>query len=210
MEEEASASVQDMGESAAPAAMDVPEPEPSEADTIFRELAEKLESPDLTIALKAAKQMRERLDVLHMPDGPASYLRRAHPVLKRLVATLPVQETDNATQQLREAAIDVLGRGFGHEAVRALRLLDEAREVLDLAVATCRVDNEDAAILALRLAIDTHRAFRSGFADRAPQVAAFLEAFYNAAPRNVEAAFSEEGARRAAEAAAVVAQRKAA
>ena len=139
---------------------------------------EDLLGPDPQIALKAAKDLSERIEIVHSTEYPA-LLREGLPAFSTLLL-----KKSTPDDPLRKSVLDILSRLPNNEILRK-----HAPQLLQIAMDVLKNDYEENAVVASRVILDLHKHFRS-MQEQVQAYLDFVQASYKALPQSIERNFS--------------------
>ena len=125
-----------------------------------------------------------RIEIVHTADFP-TFLSHLFRPLKDVLARYPVQTERNEVQQLRSSVLDIFSRFPSHSE----HLKPYVVELDDACMKVLRNDNEDNAVIAIKIVCDLHKVHKHTLE---ASVQTFFECVvisYNKAPASVEKLF---------------------
>ncbi|KAI9139518.1 hypothetical protein BKA69DRAFT_1040037 [Paraphysoderma sedebokerense] len=121
--------------------------------------ATRLGQPEVELKLKCqiASELRENVDVLHSSEYP-SCLTILMPVFKDLLLNLtkPVFASSSFEQKLRFTILEILHRFPQNDHLKPF-----ANDIVSMLMTIIKNDNEDNAVLALKIIVDLHRVYKN-------------------------------------------------
>ena len=170
------------------AMIDAPGPASGSSVTIamdWEPIKQKLLDADVDVALEAARELRERMEIVHTTEFPrmlAAMLPAFGTVLSHLVRPSP--DTTSTEHKVRNAVLEVLSRLPNNEVLRP-----HAAQVLTVAMEVLVNDYEDNALLASRIIFDLHKNYRQMPQDQVQPYLDFVLGAYRSLPSSIQSNF---------------------
>ena len=151
-------------------------------------LAKQLQEGDTAQRIQIVNEIRERIDVVYTQEYEV-FLRHLFPVFCELLRkTIPVQTVEGPEQRLRNFILETLNRLPINEVLRR-----HANELLKLAMFLLEKENEDNAIICLRIIIDLHKSYQAGSDSHVQQFFDVVFKIYSELPEAIKTIFGEAG-----------------
>ena len=149
-------------------------------------IRKRLMSPDLQVALQAATELREGIEIVHSTEFPLmlSVLNSEFSSILT-IRTNPSPDRSSLEHKLRNAVLEILSRMPSNEVLRpyAPRLVAVALDIL-------KRDYEENALLASRIIFDLYKVYRSLPQDYVQPFLDFVQTTYRTLPSAVQRNFS--------------------
>ena len=157
-----------------------------EATMDWEPTKEKLMGGDLSVAIQAATELRDRIEIVHTTGYP-SMLAALLPAFATLLSKSirPNSDTSSLEQQLRNSVLEIMSRMPNNEVLRPY-----APQILAIAMDTLTKDYEDNALVASRIIFDLHKNYRSMPQDQVQPYMDFVLNAYRALPSSVHRNFT--------------------
>ena len=149
-------------------------------------LAKQLQEGDTNQRIQIVNEIRERIDVVYTQEYEV-FLRYLFPVFCELLRkTIPVQTIEGPEQRLRNFILETLNRLPINEVLRR-----HANELLKLAMFLLEKENEDNAIICLRIIIELHKSYQAGSDSHVQQFFDVVFKIYSELPEAIKTIFGE-------------------
>lgn len=110
----------------------------------------------ITQVAKLMEEVRDRLEIVQTSDF-ANFLNYMFPILRDLIVTkISPQSEDNEENRVRHCLLEIFNKFPNNEALKPY-----VYEIMVLSLKVLAEDNEDNAIIALKIIFDLHKAFRA-------------------------------------------------
>eukprot|EP00026_Physarum_polycephalum_P000015 Phypoly_transcript_00015.p1 GENE.Phypoly_transcript_00015~~Phypoly_transcript_00015.p1 ORF type:complete len:3639 (+),score=586.09 Phypoly_transcript_00015:159-11075(+) len=153
-------------------------------DNLARRFLDGANDPQVRMGI--VTEIRDNIEVVHSPEY-GSFLTYMFPVFYNVLRQGAAQFNDGLEQKIRNMILEILSRLPTTELLKQY-----VANLLKLAMYLLEVENEENAVICLRIIIDLHKSYRpSLMAD----VQAFLDIvlkIYNELPKTVQTAFKEK------------------
>jgi transformation/transcription domain-associated protein len=145
--------------------------------------------------------VRDAIEVVNSSSEYPKFIAAFMPALTAVLETTPAQLSDGPEHKLRNTTLEVLNRMPHTEALRPFD-----KQVLKLAMDALKAENEENALVCLRIIFDLHRNFRPNLESEVAPFLEFVCEVYKNIGDTVKEVFGDEGgAKPAKEAPAAVA-----
>eukprot|EP00898_Chlorokybus_atmophyticus_P003741 jgi/Chlat1/4368/Chrsp29S04524 len=137
--------------------------------------AQRLLDPNMPIPqrLQAATEIRDIIEVVHTSEYPNFLSSFCRPVCQLLMKTSPQKTAENLEHKLRNVLLEILNRLPHNEVLRPF-----VPDLLKLSMHVLDVDNEDNALICLRIIFDLHKNFRPSLENEVPPFLEFVCKIY--------------------------------
>ena len=170
-------------------------------DSLFRKLRKNLEmiatskleeKEVMKIKLKAISEIRERLEIVHT-NKYEQFLTELFPVFEKILGMPATEEEkpkvpptmlEDSNHTLRNVTLEVLNRLPNNE-----RLKPYMHKLLSMCSHVLSVDNEENALIALRIIFDLHKNYRPLLDSKVQPFLDLVRTLYASVPKTVERVF---------------------
>ena len=130
---------------------------------------------------RALADLRERIEIVHTAEYPA-FLRALFPAFRELLLNrLPVSFVADAPEaRFRLVLLEVLNRLPNNETLRP-----HVQSMLSLCMKLLEIDNEENAVICLRIIFDLHKNFRPTLEREVQPFLDFVQRIYHGLPETV-------------------------
>lgn len=104
--------------------------------------------------LQLATELRDSIEIVHTSEY-LNFLKAFFPAFRRVLAGTKPQFKDCDEHKLRNAILEILNRLPHNEVIRPF-----SHDLMKLCLGTLETDNEDNAMISLRIIFDLHKNFR--------------------------------------------------
>ncbi|KAA8493601.1 Transcription-associated protein 1 [Porphyridium purpureum] len=148
-----------------------------------QELSSQQTSPQRRLQLLT--EIRDSIEIVHTAEY-RRFLRRFISVFKKVLDHLiPPQEVDGIDQKSRHLVLEILNRLPHIEVTRPYVV-----EILQIAMTALKSENEDNAIICLKIIFDLHKSYRGTLEEHVQPILDFVKEVYSNFPRTVQTLFS--------------------
>ncbi|KAN0059794.1 transcription-associated protein 1 [Thecaphora frezii] len=161
--------------------------QPPDPEQLASRLADK--SLDLRIRLATAIEIKDFLEVFQNVDY-ARFLKHTIPTYVELLSSIPCNFSSDALEQrLRHITVETIHRLPQHEMAKPY-----ANTLMTSMLGVLRDDNEENAVVALKVIIDLHRSFKAVLQEQVQPFLELVKKLYSNMSNTVEEAFKSEAA----------------
>ena len=132
--------------------------------------------------------MRDAIEVVNSSSEYPKFIAAFMPALTAVLETTPAQLSDGPEHKLRNTTLEVLNRMPHTEALRPFD-----KQVLKLAMDALKAENEENALVCLRIIFDLHRNFRPNLESEVAPFLEFVCEVYKNIGDTVKEVFGDEG-----------------
>ncbi|EPQ29591.1 uncharacterized protein PFL1_02810 [Pseudozyma flocculosa PF-1] len=159
--------------------------QPPDPEALAARLADK--SNDLRVRLATATEIKDFLEVFQNVDY-GRFLKHMIPTYIELLASIPCSfSADAIEQRLRHVVVETIHRLPQHELVKPF-----ADGLMTSMLNVLRQDNEENAVVALKVIIDLHRSFKAVLQEQVQPFLELVKTLYTSMGTTVEEAFKSE------------------
>lgn len=147
---------------------------------------QRLTGPDLVDALAAARELRDRLEIVHTPEFPL-FLSALLPAFSSVLTsrTRPVADPASVEYRIRHCILEMISKMPSNEVLKP-----HAPHLVAVAMSVLGRDYEENALLASRIIFDLYKVYRSLPQDNVQEYLGFVAQAYKALPEAVQSNFS--------------------
>lgn len=142
-------------------------------------------SGDVEERLKLATEIRDNIEIVHTPEY-ANFLKYLFPVFYNILRQGQAQVGDAGPQhKLRNVILEILSRLPNNEQLKSV-----VSNLLKLAMYLLEMENEENALICLRIVIDLHKNYRPDLANDVQPFLDIVQKIYSELPNTVALHFS--------------------
>ena len=138
--------------------------------------------------LQLAVEVRDAIEVVNSSSEYPKFIAAFMPALTAVLESTPAQLSDGPEHKLRNTTLEILNRMPHTEALRPFD-----KQVLKLAMDALKAENEENALICLRIIFDLHRNFRPNLESEVAPFLEFVCDVYKNIGDTVEEVFGDEG-----------------
>jgi transformation/transcription domain-associated protein len=146
-------------------------------------------SIDVKAQYDLAVHIRDNIEVVHMQEY-GNFLNFLFPVFYNHLRTGAPKFNDSTEQKLRNVMLEILNRLPSNDL---LKQNDRMRNLMRLAMFLLEVENEENAIICVRIIIELHKNFRPHLDGEVQAFLEIVQKFYSELPKTVKTIFNEAG-----------------
>ena len=139
--------------------------------------------------LQLAVEVRDAIEVVNSSSEYPKFIAAFMPALTAVLESTPAQLSDGPEHKLRNTTLEILNRMPHTEALRPFD-----KQVLKLAMDALKAENEENALICLRIIFDLHRNFRPNLESEVAPFLEFVCDVYKNIGDTVKEVFGDEGA----------------
>ena len=129
-------------------------------------------------------EMRDSIEIVHTSEY-GNFLRHLFPAFCKLLREGRPQFTEGPEQKIRNMLLEVLNRLPNNETLRP-----HVHEMLSLCMKLLETDNEENAVICLRIIFDLHKNFRPSLEREVEPFLNFVQRIYTGLPKTVALVFA--------------------
>eukprot|EP01114_Cavostelium_apophysatum_P014185 TRINITY_DN3613_c0_g1_i5.p1 TRINITY_DN3613_c0_g1~~TRINITY_DN3613_c0_g1_i5.p1 ORF type:complete len:3612 (+),score=1106.25 TRINITY_DN3613_c0_g1_i5:200-11035(+) len=142
-----------------------------------------LETNDPSVRLQIATEIRDNIEIVHTPEY-RTFLHHLFPVFYNILRQTPPQFTDGPDQKLRNVLLEILNRLPNNDFLRPY-----VPNLLKLSMYLLEVENEENAVICLRIIIDLHKNYRPTLEGEVQPFLDVVQKIYSELPKTVSITF---------------------
>ena len=143
---------------------------------------------DVKERLQLAVEVRDAIEVVNSSSEYPKFIAAFMPALTAVLESTPAQLSDGPEHKLRNTTLEILNRMPHTEALRPFD-----KQVLKLAMDALKAENEENALICLRIIFDLHRNFRPNLESEVAPFLEFVCDVYKNIGDTVKEVFGDEG-----------------
>ncbi|KYR00111.1 protein kinase [Tieghemostelium lacteum] len=140
-------------------------------------------SKDYQVLLTLVNEVKDNIEVFLSSEYP-SFLQNLFPVFFNILQQLPIQFNDSVEQKIRNAILEILNKLPNNDLLKT-----HVPSLLQLSMYLLEVDNEENALICLRIIIDLHKTYRAMLENDVQPFLNIIMNIYNGLPKTVENLF---------------------
>jgi len=143
---------------------------------------------DITVAQRQSlvTEMRDSIEIVHTSEY-SNFLRHLFPAFHKILSEGCAQFTEGPEQKIRNMLLEVLNRLPNTETLRP-----HVQSMLSLCMQLLERDNEENAVICLRIIFDLHKNFRPTLEREVQPFLDFVQRIYRGLQKTVQQVFSEK------------------
>jgi transformation/transcription domain-associated protein len=141
---------------------------------------------DAQLKLQLVSEIRDNLEVVHTAEY-ANFLKFLFPVFYNALRQGTPQLQDGPEHKIRNVLLEILNRLPNNEALRPF-----SQNLLKLSMYLLEVENEENAVICLRIIIDLHKNYRPSLESEVQPFLDIVQKFYTELSKTVSSTFAEK------------------
>jgi hypothetical protein len=132
-------------------------------------------------------EIKDRIDIVHTPDF-VNFTNHIFPVLREIILSrVSPQMEDNEENKIRHTVLEICSRFPTTETLRTIVM-----DLMNISLRVLQEDNEDNAIIALKIMFDLHKTYRPSLESQVQPLMEIVLSIYKNMPTSVRNLVSEQ------------------
>jgi len=140
---------------------------------------------DVNLRLQLVTEIKDNIEIVHSPEYK-NFLHHLFPVFYNILRQTQPQFTDGAEQKVRNTLLEILNRLPNNDHLR-----NYVGNLLKLAMYLLEIENEENAVICLRIIIDLHKNYRPSLESEVQPFLDIVQKIYAELPKTVALTFND-------------------